>query len=142
LCTTPAAELLERATALCEEMAGAAERLLRERQMRLDRLVLSIPRPIEWIQRVANRLAGTVAALEKTMVSLTHRHEQRLTRVLLLLEKNNPIAPLERGFAVVRQQGKMVKRRALFDATSPFLLQFADGEAPVHPERAKGEKNR
>ncbi len=142
LCTTPVSDLLDRTAALCDGMAAAADRLLRERQMRLDRLVLAIPRPIEWIQRLANRLAGIVAALEKRAMSVLRRDEQRWAGSMLSLERHNPVAPLERGFVVVRQRGMMVKRRAIFDASLPFTLRFADGETPVRPIREKGEGDR
>ncbi len=135
LCTTPVSDLLDRTAALCDGMTAAAERILRERQMRLDRLVLAIPRPIEWIQRLTNRLTGIVTVLEKCAMSVVRRDEQRLAGLRISLEKCNPVAPLERGFVVVRQRGAMVKRRALFDVSSPFILRFADGETAVNPER-------
>jgi len=133
LCATPAEELLGRAAALADDMAAATEHSLRDRQLRLDRALLSLPRPAEWIQRTLTRLSATAATIEKKALSLLRRDERRLSAAALLLERHNPVSPLEKGFVVVRQRGRMVKRRTGFDAATSFSLRFADGEAAVTP---------
>lgn len=140
LCTTPVEDLVERAGTFCADMETAVERLLREKYMRLDHLMLAIPRPTEWIQRLMSRLVGLTALLEKRVTAVIRRDEQRVAKDHLLFEKYNPIAPLERGFVVVRQNGRVVKRRAFFDVHAPFVLRFADGETPV-PCRDGGKES-
>jgi len=134
LCSPLRRDLLTRLDTLCATFSSLLERSLQERQMRLDRLLLSLSSPAEWLQRASRRLSELVGTIEKRISLVFHRDERHFSALLLLLERHNPVAPLERGFAVVRQNERVVKRLASFNETETFTLRFADGETSVSPD--------
>jgi exonuclease VII large subunit len=43
----------------------------------------------------------------------------------------NPLSPLQRGFAIVSQNGKTVKKSVELSTKSPFEIRFGDGKVKI-----------
>ena len=135
LCTAEAAELAREAAGIAAFIGQKTTSLLRDHWMRLDRALLSLPRPAEWIQRLRLRLSELAASLEKETLRLHRGADRRLAELVLRVETLSPLRPLEQGYALVRQGGRTVKRLATLDDVVPFSVRFADGETTAEVKR-------
>jgi exodeoxyribonuclease VII large subunit len=131
--------------------------LLAARRQRLDALADALQRrsPIELLKRRRDRLRELAARLTDPQHRLTvlrgkvQEHERRLTaaaqrvlerkrhRFVVLsagLNGLNPTAPLERGFAIVRRDGAVVRDAAEAPPGTALRLQLARGELAARVE--------
>ena len=137
LVTRPAADLIADATGRAALMGEQVRSLLRDRQMRLDRLLLQIPRPAEWLQRLHLRLLGVSTALGAELQRIHRDAERRLAEAVLRVEMRSPLRPLEQGYALIRQGGAAVGRLAALDGDRPFAVRFLDGETTAVVEKKR-----
>ncbi|HOW51123.1 MAG TPA: exodeoxyribonuclease VII large subunit [bacterium] len=135
LCTAEASELAREAAGIAAFLGERTGGILRDHWMRLDRALLSLPRPAEWIQRLRLRLSELAASLEKEALRLHRAADRRLAELVLRVETLSPLRPLEQGYALIRQNGVTVKRLATLDAVVPFSVRFADGETTAEVKK-------
>jgi exodeoxyribonuclease VII large subunit len=128
LCTAEALELTREAAGIAAFIGERTSSLLRDHWMRLDRAMLSLPRPAEWIQRLRLRLAELSAVIEKNVVQIHRDADRRLAALFLKVETLSPLRPLEQGYSLIRQNGRTVKRLVTLDTGAAFTVRFADGE--------------
>jgi exodeoxyribonuclease VII large subunit len=138
LCTIEAAALLQEADGIIAFIGEKTRSLLRDHWMRLDRALLSLPRPAEWIQRLRLRLSELSGLLEKEVLRIRRAADKQLAAIVLKVELLSPLRPLEQGYALIRQGGRTVKRLSALDAVAAFTVRFADGEATAIKQKGSG----
>lgn len=102
---------------------------LRQASMRLQTAhrVLNTAQPVQKCREYTEKFRF----LQKQMQSITDKkisiEELKLKNTAAKLESLNPIAILNRGYTLVRQNGKIVATAAALDREKPFSLTFSDG---------------
>lgn len=121
--------------------SNAAELLVPDRRAILQQLDLqkthiarSAQHALQFARQQLLHSAEMLAAASQQRVE-SARQQLRLRQQVLVAY--DPGLPLQRGYALVRQDGTVVHRRALLKAGAAIDLQFADGTAQAHVERAE-----
>jgi exodeoxyribonuclease VII large subunit len=113
--------------------SNAAELLVPDRRQALAELRKDGQKLEELITKKLQFLKAEVADAGSQLDQAWQGFSQRAARDIALkkqlLEAFNPNAALERGYALVRHQGKMVKKAAALKPTDDIELQFSDGSA-------------
>ncbi|MET0155403.1 MAG: exodeoxyribonuclease VII large subunit [Rickettsiales bacterium] len=76
-------------------------------------------------------LLATAAALSSSMACYLNERRDKAENVGRVADSCSPDAALARGYAMVRQSGRIVTSAASFDATLPTDVIFRDGETRV-----------
>ena len=120
---------------MLSRLAGALASGQRMRRMALERLssasVLAAPARALIEPRRA-RLEGVERRLTAAMPVRLERCRHRLDALAASLRALDPASVMDRGYAVVRQAGRVVPRAALADGNLPAHICFSDGELQVN----------
>lgn len=100
-------------------------------EMQLDNLILSMKSPIQVIDRISYRAEQLLMTAKNRLNDRIFNSIQQLQKLELSLEKNNPLSPLERGFAMIKQNSSMIKRLNKFDQSEEFSITFKDGKVKI-----------
>ena len=100
-------------------------------EMQLDNLMLSMKSPLQIIDRTLFRTEKLIMNAETKINERFFNALQQLQKHELMLEKNNPLSPLERGFVIVEQNSSMVKRLNKFKDSQDFSITFKDGKVKI-----------
>jgi len=100
-------------------------------EMQLDNLTLSMKSPLQVIDQVLHRTEKLIMNAETKIRDRIFNSLQQLQKMELSLEKNNPLSPLERGFAMIEQDSSMVKRLNEFSELKSFSVTFKDGKVKI-----------
>ena len=125
-------------------LAGALRNGQRVRRLALERLgaspALTSPRRA-LIEPRRTRLEGVERRLTVAMPVRLERCRHRLEALSASLRALDPASVMERGYAVVRQEGRVVPRAAQANGALPLRICFADGEllADITAMREKEE---
>ena len=125
------AALKQELAGLLGRLAGALESGQRVRRLQLEKLAASpaLARPsqtmIEPRRLLVERL---VERLNAAMPAIVQNRRHRLDALSASLRALNPESVLERGYAIVRQEGGIVPRAGAVDETKPIRVRFSDGE--------------
>ena len=68
---------------------------------------------------------------ETSVKEIINRKIAELSELEKLLEMNNPLYPLSKGFAIVSQNGKTVKTSTKLKTKEPFEIRFGDGVVKI-----------
>ena len=112
-------------------MKKQTENILFSKFMRLDNLTLSLKNPKEIINDILHRTEKLMFRAETTLKELLNRKNAELSELEKQLEMVNPLSPLQRGFAIVSQNGKTVKKSVELSQESPFEIRFGDGKVKI-----------
>ena len=112
-------------------MKKETEGILFSKFMQLDNLTLSLKNPKEIINSILHDTEKLMFKAEKTLKELINRKSAELSELEKRLETVNPLSPLQRGFAIVSQNGKTIKRSVELEPKSPFEIRFGDGKVKV-----------
>lgn len=107
------------------------ESALNTKSMYLDNLVLSLKNPSEVINSSLHKTEKLLMTASNAISEIIFRNFERLSYIQMELEKNNPLSPLERGFAIINQQRHTVKRLASFNISESFKITFKDGTVEI-----------
>ena len=107
------------------------EGLLFSKFMQLDNLTLSLKNPNEIISGIFHRTEKLMLKAEASVKEIIGRKITELSELDKLLEMNNPLYPLSKGFAIVSQNGKTVKTSRKLKTKEPFEIRFGDGVAEI-----------
>ncbi len=140
------AQLRQDLNAVLLRLGGALQSAQRIRRLSLQRLtdsaVLKTPRQALIAPRktALDQLEGRFKA---AMPVVMERSRHRLNALEASLRALNPEAVLERGYAVVRQNGKVLESAIGADVNAPIVVQLKDGEltaniASVAPKDGNG----
>ncbi|MEQ8523278.1 exodeoxyribonuclease VII large subunit [Gracilimonas sp.] len=83
------------------------------------------------MESARSRILTLNEKLEHRTESLVRNRKERLTKLFHSLDKQNPNAPLEKGFARVWQDGKWIRESQAFKKASGFDLEWKDDKIPV-----------
>jgi len=139
---TAAAELIfpEKKTVLNDVnfFLGQVENYLESRVNRslmyLDNLVLSIKRPDQIISEHIHHCEKLLLKANGCVSEILHRNIEKLSKLESSLEKNDPKLPMNKGFALIRQDGKTVSKLVNFRKTQSFSITFIDGKTDIAPK--------
>ncbi len=112
-------------------MKKETEGILFSKFMQLDNLTLSLKNPKEIINSILHDTEKLMFKAEKTLKELINRKSEELSELEKRLETVNPLSPLQRGFAIVSQNGKTVKKSVELEPASPFEIRFGDGKVEI-----------
>lgn len=107
------------------------EGLLFSKFMQLDNLTLSLKNPEEVIKETLHKAEKLMFRAETSVKEIINRRIAGLSELDKLLEMNNPLYPLSKGFAIVSQNGKTVKTSRKLKTKEPFEIRFGDGVAEI-----------
>ena len=112
-------------------MKKETEGILFAKFMQLDNLTLSLKNPKEIINSILHDTEKLMFKAEKTLKELINQKSAELSELEKRLETVNPLSPLQRGFAIVSQNGKTVKKSVELEPKLPFEIRFGDGKVEV-----------
>lgn len=107
------------------------ENSINSKLMYLDNMALSLKNPSEIIDQtffMTERLLMTATAKIKELI---FANMEKLAGIEKELETNNPLSPMERGFAIISQKDKTVKRKKMFNKSESFVITFKDGKIEI-----------
>lgn len=107
------------------------EGLLFSKFMQLDNLTLSLKNPNEIMKETLYKVEKLMLKAETSMKEIVSRKITELSELEKLLEMNNPLYPLSKGFAIVSQNGKTVKTSTKLKTKDPFEIRFGDGVVKI-----------
>lgn len=109
----------------------SVESAINTKSMYLDNLVLSLKSPSEVIGQSLYKTEKLLMTVANIISEIIYRNYEKLSEIQMKLEKNNPLSPLERGFAVISQKNKTVKRKEFFNKNESFVITFKDGKVEI-----------
>ena len=112
-------------------MKKETEGILLSKFMQLDNLTLSLKNPKEIINSILHDTEKLMFKAEKILKELINRKSAELSELEKRLETVNPLSPLQRGFAIVSQNGKTIKKSVELEPALPFEIRFGDGKVKV-----------
>lgn len=112
-------------------MKKQTEGILFSKFMQLDNLTLSLKNPKEIINSILHDTERLMFKAEKILKELINQKSAELSDLEKRLETVNPLSPLQRGFAIVSQNGKTVKKSVELEPASPFEIRFGDGKVEI-----------
>ena len=112
-------------------MKKETEGILFSKFMQLDNLTLSLKNPKEIINSILHDTEKLMFKAEKILKELINRKSAELSELEKRLETVNPLSPLQRGFAIVSQNGKTIKKSVELEPKSPFEIRFGDGKVEI-----------
>ena len=87
--------------------------------------------PKEIINSILHDTERLMFKAEKILKELINQKSAELSDLEKRLETVNPLSPLQRGFAIVSQNGKTVKKSVELEPASPFEIRFGDGKVRI-----------
>ena len=112
-------------------MKKETEGIIFAKFMQLDNLTLSLKNPKEIINSILHDTEKLMFKAEKILKELINRKSAELSELEKRLETVNPLSPLQRGFAIVSQNGKTIKKSVELEPKSPFEIRFGDGKVEI-----------
>ncbi|MBO4710656.1 exodeoxyribonuclease VII large subunit [bacterium] len=112
-------------------MKKETEGILFAKFMQLDNLTLSLKNPKEIINSILHDTEKLMFKAEKILKELINQKNAELSELEKRLETVNPLSPLQRGFAIVSQNGKTIKKSVELEPKSPFEIRFGDGKVEI-----------
>ena len=112
-------------------MKKETEGILFSKFMQLDNLTLSLKNPKEIINSILHDTEKLMFKAEKILKELISQKSAELSELEKRLETVNPLSPLQRGFAIVSQNGKTIKKSVELKPKSPFEIRFGDGKVEI-----------
>ncbi|MBR6421440.1 exodeoxyribonuclease VII large subunit [bacterium] len=112
-------------------MKKETEGILFAKFMQLDNLTLSLKNPKEIINSILHDTEKLMFKAEKILKELINRKSAELSELEKRLETVNPLSPLQRGFAIVSQNGKTIKKSVELEPKLPFEIRFGDGKVEI-----------
>ena len=107
------------------------EGILFSKFMQLDNLTLSLKNPKEIINSILHDTERLMFRAESTLKEMINRKFAELSELEKMLETVNPLSPLQRGFAIVSQNGKTIKKSVELEPKLPFEIRFGDGKVEI-----------
>lgn len=136
-------ELLDRLRNLVERMEQAGQRTLERRQRRLERLHLRLERlsPHRHIQHEQQRLDMQLLRLRRAALAVLSSRRTRLEGLNARLGALNPLAVLQRGYALVTlADGGIIRRPQQAPPGSTLHIRLAEGSLLAHAHAPEEEK--
>ncbi len=124
-------EILQNTKHTVDLMRKETEGILFSKFMQLDNLTLSLKNPREIINSILHDTERLMFKAEKILKEIINRKSAELSDLEKRLETVNPLSPLQRGFAIVSQNGKTVKKSVELEPASPFEIRFGDGKVEI-----------
>lgn len=124
-------EILQNTKHTVDIMKKQTEGILFSKFMQLDNLTLSLKNPKEIINSILHDTERLMFKAEKILKEIINRKSAELSDLEKRLETVNPLSPLQRGFAIVSQNGKTVKKSVELEPASPFEIRFGDGKVKI-----------
>lgn len=124
-------EILQNTKHTVDLMRKETEGILFSKFMQLDNLTLSLKNPKEIINFILHDTERLMFTAEKILKELINQKSAELSDLEKRLETVNPLSPLQRGFAIVSQNGKTVKKSVELEPASPFEIRFGDGKVKI-----------
>ena len=140
------AQLRQALDGCVRRLAGALGRGQQLRRLRLERLCATTAINAPGRLMIEPRRAALEAATRRVdalIPAMLERNRHRLNALEASLRALNPEAVLERGYAVVRQNGRVLESAIGADVNAPIVVQLNDGEltaniASVAPKDGNG----
>lgn len=126
-----ASEILQNVDNQLNLLKKQAEGILFSKFMQLDNLTLSLKSPKEIMGEIMHKTEKQMMKAEASVREILNRKSAELSELEKILEMNNPLYPLSKGFAIVSQNGKTVKKSVELESQSPFEIRFGDGVVKI-----------
>ncbi len=118
-------------TSVVSRLANALNTAQRMRRLRLERVcassAVSMPDRL-LIKPRREALSQLSGRLEKALPVRLERERHRLNALEASLRALDPVSVLDRGYAIVRQEGRIVSGVRGIDAAVPLQINLSDGE--------------
>ncbi|MBP5406881.1 exodeoxyribonuclease VII large subunit [bacterium] len=126
-----ASEILQNVDNQLNLLKKQTEGILFSKFMLLDNLTLSLKNPNEIISGIFHRTEKLMLKAGALVREILSRKSTEFSELEKLLEMNNPLYPLSKGFAIVSQNGRTVKKSADLQKENPFEIRFGDGVVKI-----------
>ncbi len=129
--------------ALVERLQGAMRRLIdtKERQRRDWKNRLLFQRPLPQLNQQHRRIDGLAEKIDALARNALADRQRKLDTLRIRLESMGPTSLLEKGYALVRQGGNVIRSVRDIRQDTPLELRFVDGTATLELRNIqRGEK--
>lgn len=126
-----ASEIMYNADNTLNLLKKQTEGIFFSNMMKLDNLALSLKDPSKVISETLHKAEKIILRAEATLKEMLRQKASQLSELEKKLEKNNPLSPLARGFAIVSQDGKTVKKSTDLKTDRSFEITFGDGKVKI-----------
>ncbi len=110
-----------------ERIKGA----IRHASLRLDHIMASLQSPEHLIRERLYRVESLIVSAEQKVRRKIEKSKEKFYEINTKLETLSPLRPLENGYALIRQNSKIVKKKQMFAADLDFSVRFIDGEIEI-----------
>ena len=126
-----ASEILQNVGNKLNLLKKQTDGILFSKFMQLDNLTLSLKSPKEIMAEIIHKTEKLMMKAEAAVREIINRKSAELSEFEKMLEMNNPLYPLSKGFAIVSQNGKTVKKSLNLQKDDPFEIRFGDGSVKI-----------
>ena len=136
-------ELLDGIAALQEDMTRAFEQLLERKKLQLSVLKqrLSAASPAQRSERIKATLNGLRLRLDLAAQTALTRKKNNLERASLRLRSSGPMETLQRGYAVVMKEDKLIRSASAVRTGDRLWILMADGTIEAVTQTAAPAKD-
>lgn len=130
LCCTSEAELLKHLNTEINNLHILQRRYLDESAMRLDKSTIRLVSPLQRLQLQKHKLITASDKITNALQNNIYTQKHRLDNLCQTLQALNPLAVLDRGYAIVRNSnGQLVKNALDLKITETIDIEFGLGKA-------------
>jgi exodeoxyribonuclease VII large subunit len=132
-------EILEEIANLCYTMRSAVTAQWEAASSKLSRMVssYSFNRPRDAVREYSQHIDELERRAGLAVLHRTTLLRQRHTAVIQHLEALNPAGVLQRGYTIIRKDGKILKSAKQLHRDDPADIQFHDGIVVTRVERGR-----
>ncbi len=121
--------LLEYTEQINDRLLALIQHQLRFKQHYLHSLTQRLRHPRERLQYFAQKLDDQTHRLQQTWHKLVTKRQHHLGLLIQTLQTLSPVATLQRGYAIVRnEQGEIIRKRAQVRSRDKIFTRVSEGE--------------
>ena len=113
------------------------ETKIQARQMQLDNLINRFPKPRYWIEQNQYKLKNIILKANNIIEKKISEKRTNFLELFSKLQIHSPEKPLEKGFVLILQDKKIIKKASEFQQNKSFKIKFIDKEIKIKKEKLK-----
>ncbi len=114
-----------------QDSKNAINNNLHSKQFLLDNLINNFPKPQHWIEERKYKLENIILNAKNLIEKKISKEKSDFLELFSQFQKFSPQKPLENGFTLIFQEGKIVKTAKNFNQKKPFKIKFIDKEIQI-----------
>jgi len=130
-------DLILRCDELTLRLEQSTKRNIENLLFKIHSLQKRLGRPQDKILRISEQLKYLNKNLNQNIVNLLNKKRSLLEQKMLLIDSLSPLKVLDRGFAIVKSEGRILKTTKGLSAGDKLQIQLSQGTAEVSIDRVE-----